>query len=359
MPTTAFATSGSCSYRNDPNSPEYSEASTPRRFRRLDDVRRSELAAAISPVSSNCLKRCRSSAICCCGSLAQQPGERGTNLTGRWIVLKLHTHLGRAIAGRFETNRSRADDVGLAHRFPRQQRRRNIVDDLRIPTHGDAKRSPRHPVRVGTVVYVDRLEMRHEARQVLEVAPVGIDLADGTVNGNRVLHDDAARPAEMPFGRFIDVARVAAHGGGNRTPSARAAREQPQTQESERPVRTLDNRTPPKLPRQASTPTVQSRRYWVCTLMSSMAPFQTPRHKIRGSGISCRRRAGTKWLSRKSRELARVLESKSRVRESESRSRECLGRTPNRPSAERGAESNFLKSSGRGASNDMSFRSTG
>ena len=139
-------------------------------------------------------------------------------------------------------------------------------------------------------------------------------------------------PCPPPRWRLVGSSTLRESGAdrrGDRTPSARAAGDQPQTQESERPVRPLVAERPPGPHQQSSTPTVRSERYWVCTLMSSMAPFQTPR-VCRGRLGYLQERAEI-WLPRpKSGARGRVKE--------------------------RAASS---KSSGSGASNDIRFRSTG
>ena len=81
---------------------------------------------------------------------AEQPRDRRAELTGWRIVLKLHVHFRRVLAGRFETHGAGADDVGLSDRFPREQRRRNVVDDFRIPFDVSPRAAPWQSIANGT-----------------------------------------------------------------------------------------------------------------------------------------------------------------------------------------------------------------
>ena len=68
------------------------------------------------------------------------------------------------------------------NQFPRQ-----IVDDFRVPLHLRACRRFYHPMRALRIDDLHVLQMRHEARKVLQPPPEGIDLGHRLFDGDRLV----------------------------------------------------------------------------------------------------------------------------------------------------------------------------
>src|SRR5205085_3281792 len=64
---------------------------------------------------------------------------------------------------------------------------RNALDDLGLPLDARAERGGGNPARSLAVDLRHRLEMRHELREVLEVAPEAVDVIDRRVDDDALL----------------------------------------------------------------------------------------------------------------------------------------------------------------------------
>ena len=62
-----------------------------------------------------------------------------------------------------------------------------VFDDFRVPLHEQAAWPARDPVRTAVTVFSDALQMLHEARQVIELAPEAIHILHG------IFEPDASR----------------------------------------------------------------------------------------------------------------------------------------------------------------------
>src|SRR5512132_1962798 len=68
----------------------------------------------------------------------------------------------------------------------------DLVDDLGIPLHARAGGCFRHPVRSLGARHTYRLEVLHEAREILEVTPEAIELLERPTDCDGILHVYAA-----------------------------------------------------------------------------------------------------------------------------------------------------------------------
>src|ERR1044071_2828460 len=118
--------------------------------------------------------------------------DRAEDSAGR-VVAQDHLHLGAAIRNRpREVHRPGVVDLRSIDGAPADQLVRNLVEYLRVPLHLAAGRTFGHPVRALVVEHRDRLQVRHEARQVREVAPEAIELLGRAIDRHRLLDADAA-----------------------------------------------------------------------------------------------------------------------------------------------------------------------
>src|SRR5579862_9236461 len=121
----------------------------------------------------------------------EQPGQPTAEFATGWIVLEHDAHLGAAVARRLrEMNRSRRRYLRTLQGTPGNQAVGLLIDDLGIPRNAHAGRPLGDPVRAA-VLTDDRLEMTHEARQVLEVAPEAEHLVGRLADGDGANHLDA------------------------------------------------------------------------------------------------------------------------------------------------------------------------
>src|SRR5690606_13948766 len=93
---------------------------------------------------------------------------------------------------------------------PGQQLVLDLVVNLRIPFDTGPRRAARHPVGATVPERRDGLEMVHEAGQVLQVPPVGIQLVGRTVDDGAFLDLDSLPPVDARDG--ADGAIVVATG---------------------------------------------------------------------------------------------------------------------------------------------------
>src|SRR4051812_27352816 len=141
------------------------------------------------------------------GVAAEELRERRAYLAPWRAVLQVHGDARAASRSLvIEVDRSGADDIGAFEGAPAEDLVRYLVDDLAVPLDHRAAWPLRPPMRDGVGDAIDRLEVAHELRQVLEVAPEAIELVDGAVERDALEHVEAARSAQ-------DAARVAGRPG--------------------------------------------------------------------------------------------------------------------------------------------------
>src|SRR5215208_2067048 len=109
--------------------------------------------------------------------LAEHLRDQRAEPAGRRLVLEHDLQLGAAAAGRRpEVDRSGVRHGGVVDRLPRQQLAGDLVDDLRLPLHRLAGGGPGPPARAPLVEDRHRLQVVHDRRQVLEVAPEAVQV---------------------------------------------------------------------------------------------------------------------------------------------------------------------------------------
>src|SRR5688572_28941670 len=140
------------------------------------------------------------------GIAPHQLCDRGADSSSRRAVLQPRPHP-RAARDLVKVHRSGADHVRSFDRAPADHLVRDLVDDLGVPLDVHAGRALRAPARKRVGDAFDGLEVRHEARQILEVAPEAIQLGDGPVDGHAFVDGHAALAAER-------APRVLAGAGG-------------------------------------------------------------------------------------------------------------------------------------------------
>ena len=119
------------------------------------------------------------------------------------------TSVPRLPGRRAEPDRAGVVDVGVADRLPGDQLVGPVGDDLGVPGDRAAGRRPRLPARVRRVDDADRLQVGHEPRQVLEVAPERVALLGRAVDGERLadvnaLVDVVAAEEGVPLVRRVE-----------------------------------------------------------------------------------------------------------------------------------------------------------
>src|SRR4051812_12026063 len=85
---------------------------------------------------------------------------------------------------------SRAGDIRIADRLPRNQTALDVVDDFRVPLHLLPTGKTTDPMRVCAVGGLNRLQMLHETWQIGEIAPESIELFRRPRNVNASLDLD-------------------------------------------------------------------------------------------------------------------------------------------------------------------------
>ena len=87
-----------------------------------------------------------------------------------------------------------------------------VFHGLCIPLESNSGRSDGGPVGSPLIEYLNRLEMAHEAREVLEVPPEAVDLTHGTAYRNPMLDPDAGTRLDHTTGG-VSVLRRGPTGG--------------------------------------------------------------------------------------------------------------------------------------------------
>src|SRR5919202_3931144 len=126
------------------------------------------------------------------GLFAKEFGNRRPDHTGRGIVGKRYPHFHAPSGGsRDETHRTFVIHIGIRQRAPGDQLIRPIFGNLSIPRDRRTCRRFRNPVRAIVTLHLNRLEVVHETREVLEVAPEAIELIGRLVNRYALFYFDA------------------------------------------------------------------------------------------------------------------------------------------------------------------------
>ena len=121
------------------------------------------------------MKRRRSSRISVAASPAE-PSGGSADLASRRAMLQVHLHPRTAArAGIVEVHRAGADDVRSLMTADRADRHFVGLDLLRVPLDDLAAGSAGPPARQGVGDALDRFEVVHELRQVLEVPPEAVE----------------------------------------------------------------------------------------------------------------------------------------------------------------------------------------
>ncbi len=121
--------------------------------------------------------------------LAEELGDQRRDLAAGRLILELDDQLSAAVAGRItEADLAAVGHVGVGQCLPRNQLVGPILGGLRIPFHRGAGRRTRLPVRAPVADHLHRFEVGHEAGEILEVVPEGVDFGAGTIDGDG-LHD--------------------------------------------------------------------------------------------------------------------------------------------------------------------------
>ena len=148
-----------------------------------------------SPVSITCLKRRRSSCTCCSGSSPNSLATARAERAARRVVAQLDADLGAASAGRRlearPSRRCRTSAPGSERQAISSFGRSSVIS----ASHSTVVPAGalRLPVRAPLVEHLHRLEVAHEPRQVLEVAPEAVELLGGPVDRDRLVHLDRGR----------------------------------------------------------------------------------------------------------------------------------------------------------------------
>ena len=118
--------------------------------------------------------------------LAEVLGDRLADRAARNVVRQDDVHLGaHTVRGGHEPDRTGVRHVGVPGRPPRDLLAGRLVDDLRVPLDVLAERGAGRPVARTVTGGADLLQMRHERREVLQIAPERVDLRRGFANGRR------------------------------------------------------------------------------------------------------------------------------------------------------------------------------
>src|SRR4030095_7845351 len=127
----------------------------------------------------------------------------GADLAGRRVILKKHFNIGGIGAELSELHVAGADNVRRPNGFPSEQAWTLFIDDVRVPLELDAAGALDHPVRLAVAAQIDPIHIRHEARQVWQVAPEIEHVLRWAVDANTFRNPDATRTAEMFFRQCI------------------------------------------------------------------------------------------------------------------------------------------------------------
>src|SRR4051794_40539645 len=118
--------------------------------------------------------------------LAEVLGDRLADRATRNVVHQDDMYLGaHTVRGRHEPDRTGVRHVGVPGRAPRDLLTGRLVDDLRVPLDIGAERGAGDPVAGPVAGGADLLEVRHERREVLPLAPEGVHLRRGFADGSR------------------------------------------------------------------------------------------------------------------------------------------------------------------------------
>ena len=155
----------------------------------------------ISPVSINCLNRCRSSWICWSGSSPNsQATLRPRAPPGGEYCSCTRTSVPRAPGRRGEAHRAAVLHVRSFERSPGDPLVLVIADRLGLPLDAHAGRPGCAPARPAIAGDLHGFEVAHEAREVLEVLPELVDVLDGPAHGGHALHLHALDLRPQPPG---------------------------------------------------------------------------------------------------------------------------------------------------------------
>src|ERR1043165_6476915 len=134
---------------------------------------------------------------------AEELGERRADDTARRRVVNLDADMCAASARRArEADGAFVVNVRAFERAPRDQFSGAVVRDFRVPLDRRTRGRFRLPVRAARARLGDRLQMLHEARQVLEVVPELIKLF------GRAVDDDALAYANRASRRLFAAAEL-------------------------------------------------------------------------------------------------------------------------------------------------------
>ena len=165
----------------------HAPASSPRLV--LSSGPRGQPAIGVSPASSICFSRRRSSSTWCSGRRRARRATTRPAIPPGGQELDPHPHLGAASGGRLlEAHRAVVVDLGAGQRAPDQQLARPVLEDLRLPfprLAGGAARDPHRPAAAALGHGHDAL---HEEREVLQAAPERVHLRHRPGDGDRDLH---------------------------------------------------------------------------------------------------------------------------------------------------------------------------
>src|SRR5215207_7808248 len=126
---------------------------------------------------------------------------------------------------RLEAHRARGLDLRPFERAPRDQLVRTVFGDLGVPLDAAARRL-RDPVRAPLAGHRHRFEVTHEERQILEVAPVTVDLFGRGVDDDALVHRNlppfglraVTVGAELPRAEHVERRHGQHVGRGEREP---------------------------------------------------------------------------------------------------------------------------------------------
>src|SRR5687767_13491 len=127
---------------------------------------------------------------------AQELRDCRSELAGRRIVAEHHPNLGSAaIAYRAEVDRARIAHIRAGKRAPGDELVLDLIVNDGIPFDFRAGWGLRDPTGAGLVDDGDRVQMIHEPRQVLEIAPEAVDLLYRPIDRHALLDLDPLAPA--------------------------------------------------------------------------------------------------------------------------------------------------------------------
>src|SRR4051795_6968489 len=119
--------------------------------------------------------------------LTDHPHQQVRGTAARRRVLEEHAQFGAAVPRRtIEPDRAPVIDLRSRQRAPGDAAIRCVLDRLRFPDHLEPTRSTRDPARSLVAEQLDRLEMGHEAGQVVELPPEPIYLFARSIDRERL-----------------------------------------------------------------------------------------------------------------------------------------------------------------------------